>query len=78
MMRSEAITKTNVRAKGSSHGLRDDSLVEAAKSGHSMASPRFPKDIDKTLRAAHRITRNREDAERRSQERIVESVCSHG
>jgi len=37
MMRSERLAKTNVAPRGSSHGLRDDSLVEAAKSGHSMA-----------------------------------------
>ena len=72
MMRSERSAKTNVTPRGSSHGLRDESLVEAAKSGHSMAfatlSERYRQQL---FRAAHRITRSREDAEDAVQDALL-------
>ena len=72
MMRSERLAKTNVAPRGSSHGLRDDSLVEAAKSGHSMAFTTLSEGYRQQLfRAAHRITRNREDAEDAVQDALL-------
>src|SRR5467141_4735549 len=72
MMRSERLAKTNVAPRGRSHGLRDDSLVEAAKSGHSMAFTTLSEGYRQQLfRAAHRITRNREDAEAAVQDALL-------
>src|SRR5258708_36589323 len=72
MMRSERLAKTNVAPRGSSHGLRDDSLVEAAKSGHSMAFTTLSEGYRQQLfRAAHRITRNREDSEDAVQDALL-------
>src|SRR5467141_1600786 len=72
MMRSERLAKTNVAPRGRSHGLRDDSLVEAAKSGHSMAFTTLSEGYRQQLfRAAHRITRNREDAEDAVQDALL-------
>jgi DNA-directed RNA polymerase specialized sigma24 family protein len=66
MMQSftERSVETNAKPRGSAHGLSDESLVEAAKRGHSMAfatlSERYRQQL---FRAAHRITRSCEDAE---------------
>lgn len=72
MMCSERSAETNATSIGSAHGLSDESLVEAAKRGHSMAfatlSERYRKQL---FRAAHRITRSCEDAEDAVQDTLL-------
>jgi len=69
---TERSVKTNAATRGSVHGLSEQSLVEAAKRGHSMAfaalSERYRQQL---LRAAHRITRNSEDAEDAVQDALL-------
>src|SRR5258708_17224667 len=71
-MRSERSAETNATPMGSAHGLSDESLVEAAKRGHSMAfatlSERYRQQL---FRAAHRITRSCEDAEDAVQDSLL-------
>ncbi len=74
MMRSltKPSAETNATSRGSAHGLSDDSLVEAAKGGHSTAfatlSDRYRPQL---FRAAHRITRSSEDAEDAVQDALL-------
>lgn len=74
MMQSftERSVETNAKPRGSAHGLSDESLVEAAKRGHSMAfatlSERYRQQL---FRAAHRITRSCEDAEDAVQDALL-------
>jgi RNA polymerase sigma factor (sigma-70 family) len=67
--RSAENTSTSMR---SANGLRDQSLVEAARNGHSMAfaalSERYKPQL---FRAAHRITRNCQDAEDAVQDALL-------
>jgi RNA polymerase sigma factor (sigma-70 family) len=71
-MCSERSAETNATSIGSAHGLSDESLVEAAKRGHSTAfaalSERYRQQL---FRAAHRITRNCEDAEDAVQDTLL-------
>lgn len=64
--------ETSAISRESTHGLSDDSLVQAAKSGHSTAfatlSERHRKQI---FRAAYRITRSSEDAEDAVQDTLL-------
>jgi RNA polymerase sigma factor (sigma-70 family) len=74
MMQSftERSVETNAKPRGRAHGLSDESLVEAAKRGHSMAfatlSERYRQQL---FRAAHRITRSCEDAEDAVQDALL-------
>src|SRR5882762_2147655 len=71
-MRSERSAKTNATPRGSPHGLSDESLVEAAKRGHSMAFATLSEQYRRQLfRTAHRITRNCEDAEDAVQDALL-------
>ena len=73
MLRSftKRTAETNAPPRASAHGLSDASLVEA-ESGHSMAfatlSERYRQQL---FRAAHRITRNSEDAEDAVQDALL-------
>src|SRR5713101_10117696 len=64
--------ETYATSMGGAHGLSDQSLVEAAKLGHSTAfdtlSERYRQQL---FRAAHRITRSREDAEDAVQDSLL-------
>jgi RNA polymerase sigma factor (sigma-70 family) len=56
----------------STHGLSDESLVQAAKNGHSTAFATLCERYRQQLfRAAHRITRSFEDAEDAVQETLL-------
>jgi len=74
VMRSimERSAETNASARAGAYGLSDVDLVEAAKRGHSTAfaalSERYRKQL---FRAAHRITRTREDAEDAVQDTLL-------
>jgi RNA polymerase sigma factor (sigma-70 family) len=72
VMWPERSPETNAATRGSVHGLSEQSLVESAKRGHSMAfaalSERYRQQL---LRAAHRITRNSEDAEDAVQDALL-------
>src|SRR5467141_4882903 len=61
---TEPSTESGATSIGKAHPLSDESLVEAAKLGHSTAfdtlSERYRQQL---FRAAHRITRSCEDAE---------------
>jgi RNA polymerase sigma-70 factor (ECF subfamily) len=69
---TERSAETYATSMGSAHGLSDQSLVEAAKLGHSTAfdtlSERYRQQL---FRAAHRITRSREDAEDAVQDTLL-------
>jgi RNA polymerase sigma-70 factor, ECF subfamily len=69
---TERSAETNAATRGCARGLSDESLVEAAKNGHSMAfaalSERYRQQL---LRAAHRITRSPEDAEDAVQDALL-------
>jgi len=71
-MQSWTETSPKANARGSAHGLNDDSLVQAAQRGHSMAfatlSERYRQRL---LRAAQRITRSCEDAEDAVQDTLL-------
>jgi RNA polymerase sigma factor (sigma-70 family) len=64
--------ETNTPPTDDVHGLSDESLVEAAQRGYSTAfaalSERYRKQL---FRAAHRITRTREDAEDAVQDTLL-------
>jgi len=64
--------ETNATSRGNAHGLSDESLVEAAKGGHSTAfatlSDRYRPQL---FRAAHRITRSCEDTEDAVQDALL-------
>jgi len=68
----ERSAETNASARAGAYGLSDVDLVEAAKRGHSTAfaalSERYRKQL---FRAAHRITRTREDAEDAVQDTLL-------
>jgi len=72
VMWSERSPGTNAASTGSVHGLSEQSLVEATKRGHPMAfatlSERYRQQL---FRAAHRITRNSEDAEDAVQDTLL-------
>src|SRR5437879_5950608 len=61
---TERSAETYATSMGGAHGLSDQSFAEAAKPGHSTAfdtlSERYRPQL---FRAAHRITRSRENAE---------------
>ena len=66
MMRSftEPSTECGATSVGKAHRLSDETLVQAAKRGHSLAFDRlFERYRQQLFRAAHRITRSYEDAE---------------
>src|SRR5216683_897585 len=69
---TERSVETYATSMGGAHGLSDQSLVEAAKLGHSTAfdtlSERYRQQL---FRAAHRITRSREDAEDAVQDSLL-------
>jgi RNA polymerase sigma factor (sigma-70 family) len=61
------------------HELSDKSLVEAAKEGHSMAFATLCERYSEQLfRAAHRITRSREDAEDAVQDALLRAFVHMG
>jgi RNA polymerase sigma factor (sigma-70 family) len=68
----ERSADTNATSIGIAHGLSDETLVEAAKRGESMAftalSERYRQQL---IRAAHRITRTCEDAEDAVQDTLL-------
>ncbi len=69
---TERSAETNVTSWGSAHGPGDERLVEAAKRGHSMAFATLSERHRQQLfRAAHRITRSREDAEDAVQDALL-------
>jgi len=64
--------KAYVLSKTSAHALSDETLVEAAKRGHSMAFATLCERYRKQLfRAAHRITKSCEDAEDAVQDALL-------
>jgi RNA polymerase sigma-70 factor (ECF subfamily) len=64
--------ETTATSRASAHGLSDDSLVQAAKSGHSTAFATLSERHRKQLfRAAYRITRSSEDAEDAVQDTLM-------
>ena len=69
---TERSAETNATSSGGAHGLSDESLVEAVKGGHSTAfatlSERYRQQL---FRAAHRITRNCQDAEDAVQDTLL-------
>jgi RNA polymerase sigma factor (sigma-70 family) len=69
---TERSAETNATSRGSAQGPGDESLVEAAKRGHSMAFATLSERHRQQLfRAAHRITRSREDAEDAVQDALL-------
>src|SRR5712671_5005509 len=76
---TERSAETYATSMGSAHGLSDQSLVEAAKLGHSTAfdtlSERYRQQL---FRAAHRITRSREDAEDAVQDSLLRAFVHIG
>ncbi|SRR5216684_181640 len=71
-MCSERSAGINATSIGSAHAVSHDSLVEAAKTGHSTAfatlSERYRQQL---FRAAHRIARSCEDAEDAVQDTLL-------
>src|SRR5258706_1293925 len=69
---TEPSTESGATSIGKAHRLSDESLVEAAKLGHSTAfdtlSERYREQL---FRAAHRITRSYEDAEDAVQDTLL-------
>jgi RNA polymerase sigma factor (sigma-70 family) len=69
---TERSAETNAPLRGTVHRLSEQSLVEAAKRGHSTAfatlSERYRQQL---LRVAHRISRNSEDAEDAVQDALL-------
>src|SRR6266403_5910239 len=69
---AEPSTESGATSIGKAHRLSDESLVEAAKLGHSTAfdtlSERYREQL---FRAAHRITRSYEDAEDAVQDTLL-------
>jgi len=69
---TEPPAKTNATSIGHAQGMSDENLVEAAKLGQSTAfdalSERYRQQL---FRAAHRITRSREDAEDAVQDSLL-------
>src|ERR1700693_350796 len=69
---TERSPETNATSRGHARGMTDESLVEAAKSGHSTTfatlSERYRQQL---FRAAHRITRNDQDAEDAVQDALL-------
>src|SRR2546425_4986847 len=69
---TEPSTESGAASIGKAHRLSDESLVEAAKLGHSTAfdtlSERYRAQL---FRAAHRITRSYEDAEDAVQDTLL-------
>lgn len=69
---TERSPKTNLTSSDNSRRLSEERLVEAAKGGHSsafaMLSERYRQQL---FRAAHRITRNSEDAEDAVQDSLL-------
>src|ERR1700752_343914 len=68
----ERSVETNAAPRGSDHGPSEKILVEAGQPGHSTAfatvSARYRQYL---FRAAHRITRSREDAEDAVQDALL-------
>ena len=61
------------------HGLSEQCLVEAAKNGHSTAFATLSDQYKEQLfRAAHRITRTREDAEDAVQDSLLRAFVHMG
>src|SRR5260370_8051086 len=69
---AEPSTESDATSIGKAHRLSDESLVEAAKLGHSTAfvtlSERYREQL---FRAANRITRSYEDAEDAVQDTLL-------
>src|SRR6266478_1437863 len=69
---TEPSTESGATSIGKAHRLSDESLVEAAKLGHSTAfdtlSERYREQL---FRAANRITRSHEDAEDAVQDTLL-------
>jgi RNA polymerase sigma factor (sigma-70 family) len=69
---TERPARTNAASIGHAHGMSDESLVEAAKRGHSLAFNTLSERYRQRLfRAAHRITRSHEDAEDAVQDALL-------
>jgi RNA polymerase sigma factor (sigma-70 family) len=74
-MRPERSTEISAASRNSTHVLSDESLVEAAKRGHSMAFAALSERHRQQLfRAAYRITRSREDAEDAVQDTLLRAL----
>src|SRR6266404_9799773 len=75
----EPSTESGATSIGKAHRLSDESLVEAAKLGHSTAfdtlSERYREQL---FRAAHRITRSHEDAEDAVQNTLLRAFVHMG
>jgi RNA polymerase sigma factor (sigma-70 family) len=64
--------ETSVTSRANAHGLSDESLVQAAKSGHSTAFATLSeRHRHQLFRAARRITRSSEDAEDAVQDSLL-------
>jgi RNA polymerase sigma factor (sigma-70 family) len=69
---SERSAENTSKSMRSAHGLSDQSLVEAARNGHSMAFAALSeRHRPQLFRAAHRITRNCQDAEDAVQDALL-------
>src|ERR1700730_2163260 len=69
---TERSAETNATSRCSSRGMSDESLVEAVKSGHSTAFATLSeRHRPQLFRAAHRITRNDQDAEDAVQDALL-------
>jgi RNA polymerase sigma factor (sigma-70 family) len=78
-MWSERSAETNATSRGNAHGVSDESLVEAAKRGHSTAfdtlSERYRQQL---FCVARRITRSSEDAEDAVQDTLLRAFVHMG
>jgi RNA polymerase sigma factor (sigma-70 family) len=76
---AERSAQTNARSRDSGNGLNDGGLVQAAKNGHSTAFATLSDQYREQLfRAAHRITRTREDAEDAVQDTLLRAFVHLG
>ncbi len=76
---AERSAQTNARSRDGGNGLNDGGLVQAAKNGHSTAFAALSDQYREQLfRAAHRITRTREDAEDAVQDSLLRAFVHMG
>jgi RNA polymerase sigma factor (sigma-70 family) len=76
---AEGSAQRNATSRGSVNRLNDGGLVQAAKNGHSTAFATLSERHRQQLfRAAHRITRSREDAEDAVQDTLLRAFVHLG
>ena len=76
---AERSAQTNATSKDCANRLNDGGLVQAAKNGHSTAFATLSDQYKEQLfRAAHRITRTREDAEDAVQDSLLRAFVHMG